>query len=182
MTTEGRKRKRLFGRGYISVNQATDANRNSFEMQVQQQRLAGEPLTMRSQSSPLFTDSQACARSPVQQLVAHTEGWAQVESIPQCRIPASSVERCACNSPAAAMASTAAAAAGPSAPVGTGSTPSEEPAADIEGVRSATVVVGGRPSCGEEGRRQVRVVRVALHRPVERRSQVLTAHPWSSMT
>jgi hypothetical protein len=36
VTTEGRKRKRLFGRGYISVNQATDANRNSFEMQVQE--------------------------------------------------------------------------------------------------------------------------------------------------
>ena len=43
-------------------------------------------------------------------------------------------------------------------------------AADLEGVRSATVGVGGRPSCGEEGGRQVRVVRVALHRPVERRS------------
>ena len=41
-------------------------------------------------------------------------------------------------------------------------------AADLEGVRSATVGVGGRPSCGEEGGRQVRVVRVALHRPVER--------------
>ena len=38
-------------------------------------------------------------------------------------------------------------------------------AADLEGVRSATVGVGGRPSCGEEGGRQVRVVRVALHRP-----------------
>ena len=37
-------------------------------------------------------------------------------------------------------------------------------AADLEGVRSATVGVGGRPSCGEEGGRQVRVVRVALHR------------------
>ena len=43
-------------------------------------------------------------------------------------------------------------------------------AADLEGVRSATVGVGGRPSCGEEGGRQVRVVRVALHRPVERHS------------
>ena len=42
-------------------------------------------------------------------------------------------------------------------------------AADLEGVRSATVGVGGRPSCGEEGGRQVRVVRVALHRAVERR-------------
>ena len=41
-------------------------------------------------------------------------------------------------------------------------------AADLEGVRSATVGVGGRPSCGEEGGRQVRVVRVALHRAVER--------------
>ena len=38
------------------------------------------------------------------------------------------------------------------------------------GVRSATVGVGGRPSCGEEGGRQVRVARVALHRPVERHS------------
>ena len=43
-------------------------------------------------------------------------------------------------------------------------------AADLEGVRSATVGVGGRPSCGEEGGRQVREVRVALHRPVERHS------------
>ena len=43
-------------------------------------------------------------------------------------------------------------------------------AADLEGVRSATVGVGGRPSCGEEGGRQVRVARVALHRPVERHS------------
>ena len=42
-------------------------------------------------------------------------------------------------------------------------------AADLEGVRSATVGVGGRPSCGKEGGRQVRV-RVALHRPVERHS------------
>ena len=41
-------------------------------------------------------------------------------------------------------------------------------AADLEGVRSATVGVGGRPSCGGEGGRQVRVARVALHQPVER--------------
>ena len=34
----------------------------------------------------------------------------------------------------------------------------------------ARLSVSGRPSCGEEGGRQVRVVRVALHRPVERHS------------
>ena len=51
-------------------------------------------------------------------------------------------------------------------------------AADLEGVRSATVGVGGRPSCGEEGGRQVRVVRVALHRPVERRSSRDRSKAW----
>ena len=40
------------------------------------------------------------------------------------------------------------------------------------GVRSATVGVGGRPSCGEEGGRQVRVVRVALHRSASRAETV----------
>ena len=47
-------------------------------------------------------------------------------------------------------------------------------AADLEGVRSATVGVGGRPSCGEEGGRQVRVVRVALHQSSG--TQVETEH------
>ena len=113
VTTEGRKRKRLFGRGYISVNQATDANRNSFEMQVQEPRAAGEPLTMRSQSTPLFTDAQACARSPVQQLAAHADGWVQAVSTPQCRMPAATIERCACTRAASTAASVV---AGGSAP------------------------------------------------------------------
>lgn len=135
VTTEGRKRKRLFGRGYISVNQATDANRNSFEMQLQQQRLPGEPLTTRSQSTPLFTDAQACARSPTQQLAAHPEEWVQAESVPQCRILASAVERCPCHTPSSAGAAAAAGAAAtaPSAPATADSPVPDEIPADIEG-------------------------------------------------
>jgi hypothetical protein len=80
-------------------------------MQVQEPRAAGEPVTMRSQSTPLFTDAQACARSPLQRLDAHADGWVQAVSPPQCQMPAAAIERCACTRAASAAAAGGGAAA-----------------------------------------------------------------------
>jgi hypothetical protein len=72
---EGRRKKRLFGRGYVSVAQATDSQRNSFEREMVEMVAQGQqasPLdtyaSVPSASSPLFTEAQACARSAVQQV------------------------------------------------------------------------------------------------------------------
>uniref|UniRef100_A0A7S0F4Y5 RING-type domain-containing protein n=1 Tax=Hanusia phi TaxID=3032 RepID=A0A7S0F4Y5_9CRYP len=68
VVTHGRKKKRIFGRRYISVNQDRETHR-SFELEMEKMDTMRGSETVevepRTNQSPLFTESDCCARSRV---------------------------------------------------------------------------------------------------------------------
>mmetsp|Transcript_47795 Transcript_47795/g.149810 ORF Transcript_47795/g.149810 Transcript_47795/m.149810 type:complete len:444 (-) Transcript_47795:862-2193(-) len=68
VVTHGRKKKRIFGRRYISVNQDRETHRSfEFEMEKIDTMHGSETIEVepRNNQAPLFTDNHCCARSRV---------------------------------------------------------------------------------------------------------------------